>query len=58
MMSDGVCASGVDWITSEVEHYRGNDPDELCRKVAEAAKLRRTDGREDDITVVCCMLDR
>lgn len=57
MISDGVCASGVDWVTSEVEHYQGDDPDELCRKIAGAAKLRRIDGREDDITVLCAMLD-
>ena len=58
MLSDGVCASGVDWIVSMVEHWEGEDPDQLCRQLAETARLRRNDGREDDITVLCCILQR
>ena len=58
MISDGVCASGVDWAISEVEHWQGDDPDQLCRRLAETARLRRQDGRADDITVLCCMLER
>ena len=58
MLSDGVCASGVDWIVSMVEHWEGEDPDQLCRQLAETARLRRNDGREYDITVLCCILQR
>ncbi len=56
MMSDGAVTTGVDWIMNELEKYKGNDPEELCNKIAGAAKLRREDGREDDITVVCQMI--
>lgn len=53
MMSDGVCTSDADWVVAEVLTYTGEDLNEFCKKIAEAARLRRTDGREDDITVIC-----
>ena len=56
MMSDGATASGVEWITTEVEQYQGEDPGELSRRLARAARLRRNDGRQDDITVICALL--
>ncbi len=52
MVSDGVIATGVDWVSSELEHFRGNNLQALCEKIAGAARLRRIDGHEDDITVV------
>ena len=57
MMSDGATASGVDWVTREVEDYTGSDPGELARRLARAARLRRTDGRSDDITVICALME-
>ena len=32
------------------------DLNEFCKKIAATARLRRGDGREDDITVLCCRL--
>ncbi len=58
LLSDGASAAGVEWIGSELESYKGNDPNELCRKLANAARLRRIDGREDDITVICAMIEK
>ena len=57
MMSDGATAAGVDWIAEELEHYDRDDPAELARKLACAARLRRSDGRSDDITVICAVLE-
>ncbi len=56
MMSDGAVAEDGAWISKMVENYTEQDLDALCAKIAKTAKLRRTDGREDDITVLCCRL--
>ncbi len=56
MMSDGVSAAGVDWVSEEVERFAGDNPQNLCDRLANAARLRREDGREDDITVMCARL--
>jgi len=57
MMSDGATAAGVDWIAQELEAYQGDDPAELAQKLTRAARLRRTDGRRDDITVICAVME-
>ena len=56
MVSDGATACGVDWITDEVVAYRGSTPSELAGRLARAARLRRDDGRQDDITVICALV--
>jgi stage II sporulation protein E len=52
LVSDGVTATGADWLRSELESIHGGDMQRLAEKIALTAKLRRTDAREDDITVV------
>lgn len=37
---------------------RGDDPKELSEQLADEARRRRTDGHEDDITVIVLMLER
>lgn len=57
LMSDGATGdSDNKWIGKIVEGYSQTDLDQLCQKIANTAKLRRGDGREDDITVLCCRL--
>jgi len=51
MLSDGATVQGCDWIVKAAENIHDTDLDEFCRKLARTAQLRRTDGREDDITV-------
>lgn len=58
MVSDGVVFSGYDWILSELEHYAGDDPDDLCERLANEARRRRSDGHEDDITVIAIRLEK
>lgn len=57
MLSDGATAAGVDWITDEVEHYVQENPRQLAERLERAARLRRSDGRSDDITVICLRLE-
>jgi len=57
MVSDGVIATGADWVKSELENASpGSDIQHLCETLAANAKLRRIDGREDDITVLAARI--
>ncbi len=56
MISDGVTATGADWIKSELSSLGGGDLQRLCERLALTAKMRRSDGREDDITVLAAKL--
>lgn len=58
MVSDGVTVTGVDWVKSELESMRAADMQRLAEKLATTAKIRRTDNREDDITVLAVALRR
>jgi len=58
MVSDGVIATGADWIKSELENHAAFDVQALCEKITATAKLRRVDGREDDITAVAALVQR
>ncbi len=58
LMSDGVSACGVEWVSREVERFAGDSPQNLADRLANAARLRRDDGREDDITVICAHLSK
>ncbi|WRS27105.1 SpoIIE family protein phosphatase [Oscillospiraceae bacterium MB08-C2-2] len=58
MMSDGVITTGVEWIASELEANLKMDVQRLCEKLANTAKMRRTDGREDDITVLAIQVQK
>ncbi|MEA5011533.1 MAG: SpoIIE family protein phosphatase [Angelakisella sp.] len=58
MMSDGATADGCQWIVKELEEYKENDLNELCRRIAEKARESRSGSRADDVTVVCCRLIR
>ena len=56
MVSDGVTTTGVDWVKSELGGLKSADMQRLCEKLAVTAKIRRTDGRDDDITVLAAAL--
>ena len=47
-----------EWLVSDLEHYAGDDPKELSEQLAAESKRRRSDGHEDDITVIVLMLER
>ncbi|MEG1875268.1 MAG: SpoIIE family protein phosphatase [Angelakisella sp.] len=56
LLSDGAVPDSSDWIARCTESFDNGDLDAFCRKLATGARLRRTDGKDDDITVLCCRL--
>lgn len=58
MMSDGVTTEGTDWICAELEGWRDKNAQQLAEHLAHAAKRRRTDDHQDDITVLAAIVER
>lgn len=58
MMSDGATIEGCDWIRDELESWEGGTAQELSERICEGAHRRRSDNREDDITVIAAILKR
>ena len=55
LLSDGAVPDCSDWIARTVEAAGPEaDLDQLCQKIANSARLRCADQRDDDITVLCC----
>lgn len=52
MLSDGVTATGNDWVKTELEYLKSGDMQRMCERLAITAKNRRNDSHEDDITVL------
>ncbi len=58
MVSDGVVATGVEWVLSELQNAPDKTPAALAKQIAEVAKARRIDGHEDDITVAVAAVEK
>ncbi len=58
MLSDGASFDGTEWIRAELECYKDGSAKDLAEKIAESARRRRTDGHEDDITVIAAILEK
>lgn len=58
MVSDGVTTDGTDWICAELEAWRGGGAKQLSERIATAARRRRRDGHDDDITVFAAILEK
>ena len=58
MMSDGVCTGGTDWICAILEDFKGDNAQALAEKICYAARQKRNDGHDDDITVMAAILDK
>lgn len=56
LITDGVTASGSDWIPSEIKALSEKDPSEIAEGIAKTAFDRRRDGHSDDITVMVMKL--
>ncbi len=52
VVSDGVTATGTDWIEAELELNARKSVREIAGRIANEAKRRRIDGHSDDVTVV------
>ena len=59
MMSDGATTEGTDWICAELEAWKGRgSAKQLAEHLARAARRRRSDGRDDDVTVLAAVLEK
>jgi len=58
MMSDGVSDSGTQWIYDELECWGNGTAQSLSERIANEARRRRSDGHEDDITVMAAIIER
>lgn len=56
MMSDGAVTEGTDWITAEIESWGDGSAQALAERISKCAKRRRTDKKEDDITVMAAII--
>lgn len=52
MISDGVIASGDEWVKKELYKFDNGSEQEFAEKIVEQAKFRRNDGHDDDITAL------
>jgi stage II sporulation protein E len=57
MLSDGVTATGSEWLASELQSQDKTDMEQLAQAIAETSRYRRIDGREDDITVIAMRVE-
>ncbi len=58
LMSDGATTEGTDWIRAEIEAWRDGSAQDLSEHLCLCAKRRRSEKRQDDITVMCAILDK
>lgn len=59
MMSDGALTDGTDWICAEAEAWKGQgSAAQLAERLARAARRRRHDGHDDDVTVMVAILEK
>lgn len=56
MMSDGAVSEGTDWISAEIESWDDGSAQALAERISQCARRRRTDKKEDDITVMAAIL--
>lgn len=58
LLSDGATSDGCDWIRNEIENFNGNKAQDLAEHLCLCARRRRNDKHEDDITVLCAILNK
>ena len=58
LLSDGATACGTEWIRRELENFTEGKAQNLAERIAESARRRRTDGHDDDITVMALVCEK
>lgn len=56
IISDGVVTNDDSWLVKEIEEYHNQSLNEFARTIAIKAKEMRTDGHDDDITVLAASI--
>jgi len=57
MVSDGIIGSDGSWIIAELKSWKGSSAQDLAQRIAELARHRRAKGKEDDMTVICAIIE-
>ncbi|MCR5484236.1 MAG: serine/threonine-protein phosphatase [Clostridiales bacterium] len=57
MVSDELLTENDSWIISELINYTGDSAQEFADLIANEARIRKENVREDDVTVLCMILD-
>jgi len=58
LLSDGAVTEGTDWVRAEIEAWREGSAQDLAEHLCACAKRRRQEKKEDDITVLCAILNK
>ena len=58
VVSDGVLASGDEWIAAELELHGSKNAGMIAESICRNAGRRRTDGHSDDITVMVAKMNK
>jgi stage II sporulation protein E len=58
LMSDGAVCDGTDWLRAEIECFTDGKAQDLAEHLCMCARRRRTDRHEDDITILCAILNK
>lgn len=58
LLSDGAINEGTDWIRAEIEAWRDGSAQDLSEHLCLCARRRRGEKRQDDITVMCAVLEK
>ncbi len=58
LLSDGATTEGIDWIKAELQSWGEGSAQDLAEHIAECARRRRTDRREDDISVMAAIIEK
>ncbi len=56
MVSDGAVATGDSWLENMIENWDGEASQDFAKSIIAEARARRTDGYDDDITVIAMRL--
>lgn len=56
MLSDGAVATGDSWLENMIETWDNESSQDFAKRVVSEARSRRTDGYDDDITVIAMRL--
>ncbi|MBR3908682.1 MAG: SpoIIE family protein phosphatase [Clostridia bacterium] len=57
LLSDGATSDGTDWIRMEIEAWQDGSAQDLAEHLCLCAKRRQNQKRQDDITVMCAILN-
>lgn len=57
MVSDGVIFDDNTWIIEEMKNWKEGSAQQLAEHISQTAEKRRGKFREDDVTVICAMLE-